>query len=249
MRLSATVITLNEEQDLARCLNSLKDFVDEVIVVDSGSSDKTLEIAKKFGAKVFHHKFSDFADQKNYALEKATGEWVLSIDADEEIPEELGKEIIDVISLNQKAGFLIGRRNFILGGEIKYSRWSPDLHIWLWQKDKGKWKGLVHEEVEVKGSVGLLKHSKLHYQDKTVEEFIAKNNKYSTLEAERLFDNGIRFHWAQMLRAVWFEWTIRYLYKMGFRDGWRGFVLAYLMADFKREVWLKVLEREKRVEK
>lgn len=249
MKLSATVITLNEALNLDRCLGGLKKFVDEIVVVDSGSSDETVAIAKKFGAKVLVRKFSNFAEQKNYAMENTSGEWVLSVDADEEITDDLGSEIKVAIENDKYDGYLIGRRNFILGGEIKYSRWSPDRHIWLWKKDKGGWQGMVHEEVVVKGDVGLLKNSKIHNQDKTIEEFIAKNNRYSTLEAEKMFEQGQRFSWWKMIYEAAFEWFIRYIYKMGFRDGWRGLVLAKLMADFKREVWLKLLEREHRGDK
>lgn len=249
MKLSATIITLNEAHNLDRCLLSLKKFVDEIVVIDSGSSDDTVRIAKKFGAKVFVRTFTNFAEQKNYAMTETSGDWVLSVDGDEEITDELRLEIKEAIENEKYDGYLIGRRNFILGGEIKFSRWSPDRHVWLWRKEKGKWVGRVHEEVEVMGKVGLLKHSKIHYQDKMIEEFIAKNNRYSTLEAERLFDQGRRFSWGRMIYESSFEWFIRYVYKMGFRDGWRGLVLAKLMADFKTEVWLKLLEREHRGDK
>lgn len=249
MKLSATVITLNEQSNLDRCLTSIKGLVDEIVVVDSGSTDETVLIAKKHGAKVVTHHFSNFADQKNYAMNQASGEWVLSVDADEEIPESLASEIRNAIEVGKYDAYLIGRRNFILGDEIRYSRWSPDRHIWLWKKEKGKWSGKVHEEVIVNGSVGLLKNSKIHFQDKTIEQFVAKNNRYSTLEAERMFERGVRFSWWKMIYDSKLEWFVRYIYKMGFRDGWRGLALAHLMADFKIEIWLKLLEKEHQASK
>lgn len=245
MKLSATVITFNEEEDLPRCLASLKSLVDEIVVIDSGSSDQTLRIAKEYGAKVTHRKFTNFAEQKNYASDQATGDWILSVDGDEEITADLGKEIRRAIESREYDGYLIGRRNYILGGEIKHSWWSPDQHIWLWRKGYGRWQGDVHEEVEVKGEVGTLRQAKLHYQDKTVAEFMAKNNRYSSLEAERLYRAGSRFSWWRMVYQVKFEFFMRYFFKQGYLDGWRGLVLACLMSIYKCLVWLKILELQK----
>lgn len=240
-KLSATVITLNEEEKLPECLESIKDLVDEIIVVDSGSEDKTVEIAKDFGAKTFVRKFDNFANQKNYASERALGEWILSIDADEIIPPELAKEILEAINSNEYEGYLMPRRNFILGAEIKHSRWSPDKHIWLWKKKFGKWEGNVHEEVVVRGRVGELKEGKFHYQDRTIGDFIAKNKKYARLLAEKMFLDGQRFSLVKFIWDPTFEFMVRFVYKKGFLDGWRGLVLATLMAFYKTDVWLQIL--------
>lgn len=240
--ISATIITLNEEKNIKRALESLKDLVNEVIVVDCGSKDKTTEWAEKFGAKVFFRKFDNFANQKNFAAAKAIGEWILSVDADEIIPKDLAEEIKQAIKQDGVSGFLIGRRNFILGGEIKHSRWSPDSHIWLWKKDRGKWVGDVHEEVIISGKVGIFKNSKIHYSHKTVSEFIEANNKYSGLEAKSLYKNGIHVPFSKMIWQSVFEFFIRFIYKRGFLDGWRGFCLAYLMSVYKLTVWIKLWE-------
>ncbi len=239
--LSVTIITLNEERNLPKCLESLG-FVDEIIVVDCGSIDKTVEIAKKYKAKVYHRAFDNFADQKNWAAEKATGNWVLSVDADEVIPNTLASEIKSAIVSEEFEGYLIPRRNFIFGAEIKYSRWSPDRHIWLWKKEKGKWVGDVHEEVQVDGKVGMLKNAKLHYQDTTISEFIKSNNKYSELQAKEMLKNGAKFSLFRMFWDAKFEFLLRYVYKKGFLDGWRGFILSYIMALYKMMVWVKVWE-------
>lgn len=241
VKLSVAIITLNEEEKLASCLASIKDLADEIIVVDSGSQDKTVEIAKSFGAKLFTRKFDNFADQKNWAASKASGEWILSIDADEVIPPKLAEEIKKAIKSEEYIGYLIPRRNFILGGEIKHSRWSPDKHIWLWKKDYGLWKGDVHEEVEVTGLVGELKTGKIHYQDKSVGEFIKGNKLYAKILAEKMFRDGERFSLVRFFWDPFFEFSIRFLYKKGFLDGWRGFVLASLMAFYKVDVWRNIL--------
>lgn len=240
LNLSATIITLNEEKNLAQCLESLKGLVDEIILVDSGSSDKTIEIAKMYGAKIYHRKFDNFANQKNFALEKASGRWVLSIDADENIPEELAQEIRQVLETNQFSGFLIPRRNFILGGEIKHSRWSPDAHIWLWRKDKGTWKGEVHEEVVVEGKVGRLKNAKIHLQGGSIGEFARSNDLYSSLMAKSLFEKGTKFSFFKMIWEPILELGIRVVRRGAFLDGWRGIVLSILVAKYKFDIWLKL---------
>lgn len=240
--ISAVLITLNEEENIEEALKSLKDVAQEIIVVDCGSNDKTLEIAKKNGAITFFRKFDNFANQKNWAVSKATGDWIISLDADEEITEDLAKEIKEAVKSHEFVGFLIPRKNFILGKEIKYSRWSPDTHIWLWKKDLGKWVGEVHEEVKVIGKVGLLKNSKIHNSHKTISEFVEANNKYSGLEAEALFKKGIKFAFGVMMWQSFFEFFIRYIYKKGFLDGKRGLILSYLMGIYIFTVWIKLWE-------
>lgn len=238
--ISATIITLNEEKSIKKVLQNIKDLVNEVIVVDSGSTDKTVQIAEKLGAKVYLRKFDNFANQKNWALSKTTNDWILSLDADEEIPLVLADEIKKAVKNEDIAGYLIPRRNFILGKEIKYSRWSPDKHIWFWKKDKGKWVGEVHEEVEVLGKVGHLKMGKIHNSHQTLSDFINSNNFYSTLLSESMYKKGVNFSLFKMFwNSIW-EFKIRFFYKLGFLDGWRGFVLAYLMAIYHLMVWVKL---------
>lgn len=240
--ISATIITLNEEENIKTAIKSIKDFVSEVIVVDSGSTDKTIEIAEELGAQIYHRKFDNFSNQKNWAVTKANGDWILSIDADEQIPQNLADEIKTAVKNTEYAGYLIPRRNFILGGEIKHSRWSPDLHIWLWKKNSGKWVGDVHEEVIVNGKIGQLKNPKINNQEESVSDFIRKNNLYSSLLAKEEYKKGIRFSFFRLFKDPIFEFLIRYLYKLGFLDGWRGFVLSYLMAIYKISVWIKIYE-------
>lgn len=241
--ISITIITLNEEKNIKRAIESVKNIADEIIVVDSESTDKTTQIAQKEGAKVFIRKFDNFANQKNWALSKASNNWILALDADEEVPEKLADEIKQGISSDEIAGYLIPRKNFILGKEIKYSRWSPDKHIWLWKKDQGRWIGDVHEEVKVLGKVGQFKNSKIHHSHKTISEFLDSNNFYSTLLAESMHKRGVRFSLLKMFWDSIWEFKIRFFYKLGFLDGWRGFVLAYLMAIYHLIVWVKLWQR------
>lgn len=238
--ISAVIITLNEEKKIVKSLKSLWGLVDEIIVVDSGSTDATLDTARKFGAEIYFRKFDNFSNQRNWALSKATGEWVLSVDADEEISPALASEIKKAIENEKFAGYLIPRRNFILGGEIKHSRWSPDKHIWLWKKELGRWEGLVHEEVMVKGKIGIIKNPKIHHSHQTVGDFIESNNLYSNLEAFDLYKHKINFSFSEMVWEAGSEFFLRYVYKRGFLDGIRGFALAYLMGIYKLMVWIKL---------
>lgn len=245
--ISATIISLNEEDKIAKAIESVIGLADEVIVIDCGSNDKTVEIAKKLEAKVYHREFDNFANQKNYALSKVTGDWILSLDADEQISPALAKEIKKAIESKEYVGYLISRKNFILGKEIKHSRWSPDRHIWLWKKEFGEWVGDVHEEVKVEGKVGTLSESKIHISHKTIDSFLKANNLYSSLEAESLFASGVKYSFWRMLWDCAFEFFIRYFYKRGFLDGSRGFVLAYIMGIYKLTVWVKIWELQKKI--
>jgi len=228
--LSIVLITKNEEENISRCLKSVQ-FADEIILVDSGSTDQTIRIAKSYGAKIFTNKFVDFASQRNFAISKARGEWILSLDADEEIPRSLAEEIREAIKSQKVNGYLMPRKNIIFGEEIKHTRWAPDKHIWLFRKNKGKFKNSIHEEVEVTGSMGQLVNAKVHNSHKNVSEFLEMANSYTELEA------GVKFY--SPLRSF----VGRYLLKQGFRDGWRGFVLSYLRAVYQFLAWAKQWEK------
>ena len=243
-KLSVTIITLNEEENIKRCIDSIKEIADEIIVVDSGSKDNTLEIVKELGAETYLREFSNYADQKNFAAEKASGEWIYSIDADERNTRELNNEIHTAISSSDLGGYLIPRRNIIFGKEIKHTRWSPDKHIWLWKKDKGKWKGEIHEEVEVQGEVGELENAKIHYQYETVSDFMNMINNYTELEAEKKIKEGQSFSMFRMIFDAKLSFFRRFIYKRGLLDGWRGFVLSYLMAIYRLTTWVKVWEKQ-----
>jgi len=247
MKLSVTIITLNEEKDLPRALNSVKKIANEIIVVDSGSTDNTVKIAESFGASIYYRKFDNYANQKNYASQKARGEWILSLDADEEISHELAKEILSQLTArsSQIFAYSIPRKNIIFGKLIKYTRWQPELdrHIWLWKRTKGKWIGDVHEEVAVEGEVGRLNKPKIHYQYETISDFLDMMNRYSELDATQKVKKGVKFSLVRLFFDPLYNFSVRYLYRLGFLDGWRGFVLSYLMAVYHLELWIKIWEQ------
>lgn len=247
MKLSVTIITLNEEDNIKKCLDSIKEIADEIIVVDSGSTDKTVEIAKKYGVKVYERKFDNYSNQKNYAAEKTTGDWILSLDADEEINPELAEEIKKAIKATNYSAYSMPRKNIILGRWIKYTRWQPefDRHVWLWRKGRGKWLGEVHEELTVDGEVGRLKNAKVHYQYERVSDFMDMMNRYSEFDAGQRVKKGIKFSYFRFFLDPIYNFLVRYIYRWGFLDGWRGFVLSYLMGIYHLNLWVKIWERQK----
>lgn len=244
--LSVTIITLNEERNIERCINSLKGLADEIVLVDSGSTDRTTEIAKSLGAKVFFREFDDYSSQKNFAVGKAKGNWIFSIDADEVVSPELAKDLKIAVKAEDINGYLIPRRNFILGAEIKHTRFSPDKHVWLWRGDKGKWVGKVHEEVLVDGWTRELRGAKIHYQYETVSEFWNMINIYTERIADEMVSQKKKFSYFMLFFAPFLSFFRRFFYKKGFLDGWRGFILSYLMAVYRMTTWIKVWEREMR---
>jgi glycosyltransferase involved in cell wall biosynthesis len=245
--LSACVICFNEEGNIARCLSSL-DRVDEVVVVDSGSTDRTVEIARSFTNRIFHRDWTGYADQKNFAMSQARGDWILSVDADEEISPDLKQEIDRVLSSRPRdAGFKIPRRSFYQGRWINHSGFYPDRQLRLFRRDRARWVRLrVHERVDVDGTVGKLERDLLHYpyngvisgQLKTVDAF-------STLFAKDLRDQGAGFHlWLLLVRPI-FKFLEVYVLKKGFLDGVPGLIIAVTSAYALFVRYVKVREMEK----
>jgi glycosyltransferase involved in cell wall biosynthesis len=245
-KLSVAIITLNEKENIAHCIKSVSDIADEIIVVDSQSQDDTVKIAKSLGARVYIHPFKSFYRQKNYAASLCKGNWIFSLDADERATPQLKKEILSKIRSNKFNAYSIPRKNYILGKFIKHSRWQPhlDSHVWLWKKNFGEWKGSVHEEVKVQGPIGKIKEAKLHYSKKTPEEFFLMLNTYSELESETISKKKAAIIFNLVAQPA-YNFFVRYVYRLGFMDGWRGFVLCYMMGIYHFILWAKVWEKTK----
>jgi glycosyltransferase involved in cell wall biosynthesis len=230
--ISAVIITKNEEKNIRDCLKSL-DFVNEIIIVDAESNDRTIEIAKKFTKKIYVRKWDNYANQKNYGILKAKNNWILSIDADERVSEELKKEILSLDF--KKDGYFIPIKNYFLGKWLKYGGQYPDYHLRLFNKLKGRFLlkiKEVHESVYLNSvKIQKLKGTILHYSYPNIFFYFEKFNKYTYLDAVGRFKNNIRPSiYGIFIRPIhrFFKW---YILKLGILDGIPG-LLFYIFSSF-----------------
>ena len=247
--LSVAIITKNEEDRIEDLLRSVS-FADEIVVIDSGSSDRTLEICKSYGARIFHQPWLGYAGQKQFALEKVTCDWVLSLDADEVIPDETRREILDVLSMedNQAAGFSFPRLSWYLDRWIHHGGWFPDRKIRLVRRGSGRWIGeALHEKLVVHGSVQLLKNPIWHYVYRDISDQIRTVNSFSTTFASQNISRFPRLYLALGLFhsiAKFFECAI---WKLGVLDGPQGMIIAVNSAFYvflkHAKVWENSLRR------
>jgi len=232
-KISATIITYNEEDDIRDCLDSLK-WVDEVIVVDSGSTDGTLDICKQYGAKVYVNEWPGHVMQKNFALSKASHEWVVSLDADERLTPPLIEEMKSVLGGNPKCdGYMMSRRAFYLGKWISHGEWCPDYKLRLYRKSMGVWAGSdPHDFVCVQGEVGKLGGEIIHYTYRNIEDQVRKLNWYTTIMAE----GDVKIHRMasvpRMIISPVSRFIRGYFMKLGFLDGIPGFIIAIIVSYY-----------------
>ncbi len=236
-RISACLVTFNEGHNIARILKSVQGVADEIVVVDCGSQDRTLEIAREHGAKIVRHAWTNFAEQKNIAGAAASHDWILSLDADEELSAELRKALLD-----WKAGqpefevYEFARRTWYLGAWIWHTRWYPDYQRKLYRRDKTKFEVPEHATVKYDGPVGRLEGNLLHYTLRSVEEHAAKVENITTRQAQYLYAEGRRNWRAAMWLAAPWNWFNNYVICLGFLDGRRGWIISCMAA---RGTWLK----------
>jgi glycosyltransferase involved in cell wall biosynthesis len=231
--LTAILIAYNEELDLPRALASLKGVADEVVLVDSGSTDRTCDIAREFGARVYSRKLDSLAEQKNYAASFASNDWLLSIDCDEELSPDLRSSILAwKQNTPDKAGYDFPLMTSYLGGWIRHSGWYPDYKLRLYRRDQGKFVGALHEGVKLDGPVGRLQGHLLHYTVRSFAEHEAKLDALTTMAAEDMLARGRRNWRAAMMFAP--PWTIvqRLVFQAGVLDGRRGWLIAWMSARY-----------------
>ena len=249
MKLSVVISAFNEEKMLPGCLESVKSLADEIIVVDNSSTDDTEKIAKKFTNKVFTHKNDPLSIdiQKNFGFEKATGDWIFSIDADERVTPELAKEIKDSIGLASESGFWVPRKNILFGKWIEHTGWYPDEQLRLFKKGKGKYAAKhVHEDLVVEGEVAHLQNHILHENYQTISQFIERNLlRYAPNEAESLIEKGYAFSYLDSLRMPVREFLSRYFAREGYKDGLHGLVLSLLLAAYHLAIFGYIWEKKK----
>ncbi|HUT69337.1 MAG TPA: glycosyltransferase family 2 protein [Desulfatiglandales bacterium] len=249
--ISVCIICFNEEQNIRRCLDSCT-WVDEIIVVDSMSQDKTVTIAREYTDKVYQKVWPGYLEQKSFALSKATGVWILSLDADEEISTYLRDEILTEIRRpGAKDGYRVPRRSFYQGRWINHSGYYPDKQLRLFRSAKGRWQGgRVHEKVEIKGTVGELKSHILHYPYKgVISGQLQTVNSFSSLFAQDMYEKGERYRLSLLLLRPLFKFLEVYVLKLGFLDGLAGFVIAVTSAYAMFVRYVKLRELEKRLER
>ena len=233
MKITATIITWNEERNIARAMESLR-CCDEIVVVDSNSNDRTPEIAEKLGARVIESPWPGYARQKNYAAECASHDWILSIDADEALSEALEGELWQLKKHGpQFDAYTMPRLAQYLGRWILHSGWYPDRKVRLYNRRKAKWVGeFVHESVVVDGKVGHLESDLLHFTCDSLSEHLKTLDRYTTLAAEQLVSQkrmiGLRH---LLFDPAWTFWNT-YVFKLGFLDGPEGLAIAWMAAIY-----------------
>lgn len=228
MKLSAVVITLNEEHRIERCLASLA-FADEIVVLDSFSTDRTVEIAKRFTDKINQREFKGYSNQKNAAMELATNDWVFIVDADEVVTPELAVEVLKAIGSDQFVGYRMPRLTHFLGKPIRHCGWYPDYIIRLARKSRARFGDrLVHETLEVDGLVSTLEHDLIHYTYSNLDDLVRKILAYSRAAARQKIRDGERFQLSKLLFAPGLTFLKKYFIKQGYRDGLRGYLICAL---------------------
>ena len=259
MKLSVVLITHNEEANLPRTLESVVPLVcegkGEIIVVDSGSTDGSVQIAKSFGAKVFIEDWKGYAAQKNSAIDKATGDWILSLDADEEVSSELARYIATLSPRDkiEVRGFYVPRRNFFLGRWIKHGGFWPDRKLRLFKRGEGKFEDRsVHEDVrllspaDAYSDVDWLEESLLHHSYPTLTDYLEHMNRYSLLGAEMAVVKGQRgFSVFNIVLRPLATFTYNYFFRLGFLDGREGLLLHLYHAAYVSWKYAKAWESER----
>jgi len=248
--ISVVINTLNEEKNLPKALASVRDFADEIVVVDMHSDDDTVVIAKREDAKVYEHKRTGYVEPaRNYAIEKAIGDWILILDADEETPKVL-KEILKTISTDPGSAdyYRLPRKNIIFGKWIKHSRWWPDYNIRFFRKGYVLWNEIIHSIPVTQGRGADLEavenNAIIHNNYTTIEQYIDRLNRYTTHQVPILLNSGYKFSWIDLIKEPTAEFVSRYFQGEGYKDGIHGIALACLQAFSELVIYLKIWQKE-----
>ena len=245
-KISAVIITFNEELFIDKCLSSIGGVADEIVVVDSFSTDATEEICKKYNVKFIKHKFEGYRDQKNYALTLATYNNILSLDADEALSDKLRESILAVKESWKYDGYLFNRRNNFCGKWIRYSAWYPDRQLRLFYSDKGKFGELnLHEKFIMSngGTVSKLKGDLLHWTCTSLQDHLEKTNQFSIIGAKEYFNAGKKANiFTPYIHSIW-GFIRSYVIRGGFLDGRNGLLICslYAKSTFKKYKYLRHL--------
>ena len=229
-KITAIIPTLNEEIHIKDAIKSVH-FADEIIVIDSFSTDKTLEIAEKMNVKIIKRKFDDFSSQKNFAINQAKNEWIYILDADERVTPEVEKEILEAVKKpNDFVGFFVRRTFYFAGEKINYCGWQRDKVIRLFLKEHCSYSGVVHETIKTSGELGFFKNKIDHFGYRNYDHFIAKIHQYGELKAAELHKRGKNVNLFHILIKPPARFFIHYIFRLGFLDGFAGLILARTQA-------------------
>ena len=245
--ISVTVLTFNEEDRIRDCLESVK-WADEIIVVDSLSTDGTLEIVKEYTDRIVQRPWPGYVEQKQFALEQATHEWLLNVDADERVSPELAQEIRNVVQQDDPsfAGWTMPRKTFYLGRWITRGGWYPDRKLRLVRRTKARWEGVEpHDRVVVDGPVGRLRGDLHHLTYRDMADHLKRINRFTTAAAREMDERGKRFVRGHMLLNPIAKFLKMYLLRLGFLDGQAGFVIAVLSSYYVFLKYAKLWERRR----
>ena len=248
MRISIVVNTRNEEKNIGRCLKSVQ-WADEIVVVDQYSEDKTVAIAKKFGAKVYTHKHTLYVEPaRNFALAKANGDWILVLDADEEISSILAKKLKKITKENSAQYVRLPRKNIIFGKWIKHSLWWPDYNVRFFQKGKVEWSDKIHSVPLTRGRGVDLRAKRanaiIHHNYQSISQYLERLNRYTDFQTAELIDSGYQFTWEDLIKKPTGEFLSRFFAGEGYKDGVHGLALSLLQAFSELVKYLKVWEKE-----
>jgi glycosyltransferase involved in cell wall biosynthesis len=248
--ISIVIITLNEEDNIKACLDSVCGLSDNIIVVDSGSDDRTQEICKSYpNVSLYINKFVDYSQQRNFGSSKSVYEYILNIDADERISEELRRSILE-LKLKPASNILytFNRLNHYCSKSLKFGAWYPDVKRKFWNKNFANWEGIVHENLVFieKPEIIKLKGDLLHYTYSSVNEHISQTIKYSLLGAQKDFSRGKKAGIIKLLFKPAFKFSLLYFLRFGFLDGYYGFLAARISAygSFVRDSALRDLWKQ-----
>ena len=247
MTLSVVIITKNTEKKIEDCLESIKDLADEIILLDGGSTDKTISLGKKYNAKIYKQKGKNFALWRTQAKGVANGEWLFYVDYDERVSEELREEIKRETQTSKFSAFDMPRKNFVFGKYLRYGGWYPDYVLRLIKKKNLlRWDGEVHEQPKINGSIGRLKNALVHIKEENIGDMVTKTNRYATFEAKLLFDAGHPpVTWWRFMRVILQEIWHRLVIKLGVLDGPEGIIYCVYQGYSRFVTYAKLWEMQK----
>lgn len=248
--ISAVLVNFNEADSLKRCFKSLAGFADEIVVLDIGSSDQSIAVCKKYGVTVFKHSFVPYVEKvRNDAWLKANGDWILVLDPDEVIGDTLKEKLKEIVLENRYQAVNIPRKNIFFNHWIAHTNWWPDYHVRFFKKGYVKWGDKIHEYPAVRGQMLNLEAKEdlaiSHFGYDSVDEFMERQNRYSSIEAGNLFASGLKFSWFNFFWKPSREFLVRFIRHGGFLDGIYGFTLSFLMMIYELQVLIKLWELEK----